>query len=152
MHFFTKCSIEEKEQERLRDRREKEKEDTGVRLAEPLWLKNTEPGVELCLLCAHAHACKWGNSTRTSTGTSSVQQPTSRCFDSWEVLKKKIPPCLSIYSNERTKDRPLMLSFLRDTCLSMYIYIYIYIRTWKCNKRNICFTMLEIVRSIWELR
>lgn len=30
--------------------------------------------------------------TRTSTGTSFVQQPTSRCFDSWEALKKKFHP------------------------------------------------------------
>lgn len=148
LYFFTKCSIEEEEQERLRDRRERERERI---LAEPLWLKNTEPGVELRLLYAHAHACKRGNSTRTSTGTSSVQQPTSRCFDSWEALKKKFHPASQYISNERTKDRLLMASFLRETCL-FRVYIYIYLYTWKCNRRNICFTVLEIAHNVWELR
>lgn len=107
-------------------KRERERERI---LAEPLWLKNTEPGVELRLLYAHAHACKRGNSTRTSTGTSSVQQPTSRCFDSWEALKKKFHPASQYISNERTKDRLLMASFLRETCLfRVYIYIFIYVK------------------------
>lgn len=63
-------------------------------------------------------------------------------------FKKKIPPCLSIYSNERTKDRPLMPSFFTRNLFVPCIYIY----TWKCNRRNICFTVLEIAHNVWELQ
>lgn len=63
-------------------------------------------------------------------------------------FKKKIPPCLSIYSNERTKDRPLMPLFFTRNLFVPCIYIY----TWKCNRRNICFTVLEIAHNVWELQ
>lgn len=63
-------------------------------------------------------------------------------------FKKKIPPCLSIYSNERTKDRPLIPSFFTRNLFVPCIYIY----TWKCNRRNICFTVLEIAHNVWELQ
>ena len=91
-------SIEEEERERGGGER------TGTLL---LCLKNTKPGarfVPLCCVSTHTHAhCVCPTKQHACTVARAPEQPTGRCFDSWEAL---MPPCLPIYFSTSERETP----------------------------------------------